>query len=88
MNAPKYGYHTLKVLLARSLYNAHTCPMQNIHTIYIPTYRCKPSIRDRVHRNENFVEIIPVFSTFFNCFKKKIIKAILCNFSIRLLKYF
>ena len=30
-----------------------------------------PSIRDRVHRNENFVEIIPVFSTFFNFFKKK-----------------
>ena len=48
-----------------------------------------PSIRDRVHRNENFVEIIPVFSTFFNFFKKKrIIKAILCNFSMRLLKYF
>ena len=37
---------------------------------------------------ENFVEIIPVFSTFFNFFKKKIIKAILCNFSMRLLKYF
>ena len=30
-----------------------------------------PSIRDRVHRNENFVEIITVFSTFFNFFKKK-----------------
>ena len=38
MNAPKYGYHTLKVLLARSLYNAHTCP---IHTIYIHIHRCK-----------------------------------------------
>ena len=49
-----------------------------------------PSITDRVHRSENFVEIIPVFSTFSNFFKKKkkIIKAILCNFSMRLLKYF
>ena len=33
--------------------------------------RLEPSIRDRVHRNENFVEIIPVFSTFSNFFKKK-----------------
>ena len=48
-----------------------------------------PSITDGVHRNENFVEIIQVFSTFSNFFKKKkIIKAILCNFSMRLLKYF
>mgnify|MGYP006863837727 CR=1 FL=1 len=48
------------------------------------------SITDGVHRNENFVEIIPVFSTFGYFFKKKkkIIKAILCNFSMRLLKYF
>ena len=30
-----------------------------------------PSIRDRVHRNENFVEIISVFSTFSNFFEKK-----------------
>ena len=30
-----------------------------------------PSITDRVHRNENYVEIIPVFSTFSNFFKKK-----------------
>ena len=48
-----------------------------------------PSITDGVHRNENFVAIIPVFSTFSNFFKKKkTIKAILCNFSMRLLKYF
>ena len=50
-----------------------------------------PSITDGVHRNENLVEIIPVFSTFSNFFKKKIyiyIKAILCNFSMRLLKCF
>ena len=50
-----------------------------------------PSITDGVHRNENFVEIIPVFFHFFKIFqkkKKKIIKAILCNFSMRLLKYF
>ena len=30
-----------------------------------------PSITDGVHRNENLVEIIPVFSTFLNFFKKK-----------------
>ena len=30
-----------------------------------------PSITDGVHRNENVVEIIPVFSTFSNFFKKK-----------------
>ena len=50
-----------------------------------------PSITDGVHRNENFMEIIPVFSTFLNFFKKKFkkfIKATLCNFSMRLLKYF
>ena len=50
-----------------------------------------PSIKDGVHRRENFVEIIPVFSTFskiFNNNKKNFIKAILCNFSMRLLKYF
>ena len=54
-------------------------------------WRVPPSITDGVHRNENFVEIIPVFSTFSNFFKKrkkKLIKAILCNFSMRLLKYF
>ena len=43
-----------------------------------------PSITDGVHRKGNFLEIIPVFSTF----KKIIIKAILCNFSMRLLKIF
>ena len=32
---------------------------------------CDPSITDGVHRNENVVEIIPVFSTFSNFFKKK-----------------
>ena len=30
-----------------------------------------PSKRDGVHRTENFVEIIPVFSFFLNFFKKK-----------------
>ena len=30
-----------------------------------------PSITDGVHRNENLVAIIPVFSTFSNFFKKK-----------------
>ena len=30
-----------------------------------------PSITDGVHRNENLVEIIPVFSTFSNFLKKK-----------------
>ena len=49
----------------------------------------QPSITDGVHRNENFEEIIPVFSTFSNFFKKKKnMKAILCNFSMRFLKYF
>ena len=33
--------------------------------------RYSPSITDGVHRNENLVEIIPVFSTFSNIFKKK-----------------
>ena len=50
-----------------------------------------PSITDGVHRTENFVDIIPVFSTFSNFFtkkEKKNIKAILCNFSMQLLKYF
>ena len=49
-----------------------------------------PSITDGVHRKDNFVEIIPVFSIFSNFFRKKniYIKAILCNFSMRLLKYF
>ena len=39
-----------------------------------------------VVRNEYFVGIIPVFQLFQK--KKRIIKAILCNFSMRLLKYF
>ena len=30
-----------------------------------------PSITDGIHRNENLVDIIPVFSTFSNFFKKK-----------------
>ena len=30
----------------------------------------KPSITDGVHSNENFVEIIPVFSTFSNFFQR------------------
>ena len=54
-------------------------------------YSFSPSITDGVHRNENFEEIIPVFSSFSNFFKqnkKKYIKAILCNFSMRFLKYF
>ena len=40
-------------------------------------------------RYEYFVAIIPVFSIFSKLFQKKIIiKAILCNFSMRLLKDF
>ena len=34
-----------------------------------------PSIIDGVHRNENFVEIIPVFSKFFKVFQKKLLKS-------------
>ena len=41
-----------------------------------------PSIRDRVQCKKNLALKNPVFS------KKKIIKSILCNFSMRLLKYF
>ena len=36
-----------------------------------PLITLKPSITDGVHRNENFVEIIPAFSFFSNFFKKK-----------------
>ena len=55
--------------------------------------RCKnnlsPSIRDRVQCKKNLALKKTVFSTFSNFFKKKqIIKAILCNFLMRLLKYF
>ena len=39
---------------------------------------CTPSITDGVHRNENFVEIIPVFSIFSNFFQKK--KIYKCHF--------
>ena len=38
------------------------------------TYLWKPSITDGVHRKDNFVEIIPVFSIFSNFFRKKINK--------------
>ena len=38
---------------------------------YQKNYKWWPSITDGVHRTENFVEIIPVFSTFSNFFKKK-----------------
>ena len=34
-------------------------------------YGMNPSKPDGVHRKENFVEIIPVFSTFSKIFKKK-----------------
>ena len=67
------------------------CPKLQKSFYYKRKYlQYKPSITDGVHRNENLVEIIPVFSTFSNFFKKKkkMIKAILCNFSMRLLKYF
>ena len=37
-----------------------------------PTSKISPSITDGVHRNENFVEIIPVFSTFKKKRKKKL----------------
>ena len=37
----------------------------------ISPFLSTPSITDGVHRNENFVEIIPVVSTFSNFFKKE-----------------
>ena len=51
-------------------------------------YVGNPSITNGVHRNENFVEIIPVFSNFFKTKKKKYLKAILCNFSMPVTKIF
>ena len=38
---------------------------------HVTHYYASPSITDGVHRNENLVEIIPVFSTFSNFFKKE-----------------
>ena len=43
----------------------------NILASCIKKIHILPSITDGVHCNENFVEIIPVFSTFSNFFKKK-----------------
>ena len=45
-----------------------------LHIQEVMTFGFYPSITDGVHRNENLVEIIPVFSTFSNFFnnnKKK-----------------
>ena len=36
--------------------------------VKIKVYGFNPSITDGVHRNENFVEIIPVFFNFFKLF--------------------
>ena len=68
--------------------NAHFLPTHSTWGGFICTF--SPSITDGVHRKENFVEIIPVFSTFSKIFNNNFffIKAILCNFSMRLLKYF
>ena len=64
--------------------------MKGIQLFFLLFHGGDPSITDGVHRNENFVEIISTFSNFFK--KKKYIyiyiKAILCNFSMRLLKHF
>ena len=44
----------------------------NVPSVSFKFLKCfQPSITDGVHRNENFEEIIPVFSTFSNFFKKK-----------------
>ena len=66
---------------------AHASMKNVAFSVYIVI---NPSITDRVHRNKNLALKKPVFSTFSNFLKKKkkIIKAILCNFSMRLLKYF
>ena len=42
-----------------------------VHYLVATEIHSHPSITDGVHRNENFVEIIPVFSTLSNFFKKK-----------------
>ena len=97
----------IKCLFLMLLYYAPCCARNNGMEFFLKssflTYMClfafryckiltiNPSITDGVHRKENLVELIPVFSTFSNFFKKKEkknIKAILCNFSMRLLKYF
>ena len=50
----------------------------NPQSTYLKSHiHSQPSITDGVYRNENFVEIIPVFSTFskfFKVFKKKLLK--------------
>ena len=77
--------------LSRQKLENHETITRFLFKIIAPRHRYEPSITDGVHRNENFEEIIPVFSTFSNFFKqnkKKFIKAILCNFSMRFLKYF
>ena len=48
-----------------------TWPLYLSSISILTKYRYTPSITDGVHRTENFVEIIPVFSTFSNFFKKK-----------------
>ena len=62
----------------------------NFISLFYLDFYFPPSITDGVHRNENFVEIIPDFQLFEAFSKKKYIyiKVILCNFSMRLLKYF
>ena len=56
---------------------------RQIEACISPKLQFDPSITDGVHRNENFEEIIPVFSTFSNFLKKnkkKYIKAIYVTF--------
>ena len=63
----------------------------NLFQVKTVNFTLKPSIRDRVQCKKDLALKKTVFSTFSNFFKKvwkKIIKAILCNFSMRLLKYF
>ena len=87
-------YQLIAIVCSCNMSGRKTCVRQNksgIAGTRHPTMTIIPSITDGVHRNENFMEIIPVFLLFQTFSKKKqkrIIKAILCNFSMRLLKYF
>ena len=61
-------YHLTISLVKNKMANKMVVHCCSIKTIYLCL---NPSITDGVHRNENLVEIIPVFSTFSNFFKKK-----------------
>ena len=67
-------YQLIAIVCSCNMSGRKTCVRQNksgIAGTRHPTMTIIPSITDGVHRNENFMEIIPVFSTFSNFFNKK-----------------